>query len=60
MLLHFVSELENQITRHSVLVETETKSTTHGHHSLNTHLVTGDCNMMFIGNCIQIHLDKNS
>lgn len=56
VLLHFVSELEKQTTRHSVSTETETKSTTHGHHSLNTHITTG--NIMFLGNCIQIQLDK--
>lgn len=58
--LHFVSVLEKQTTRHSVSTETETKSTTHENCSLNTRLITGNFNMMFLGNYIQIHLDKNS
>lgn len=58
VLLHFVSVLEKQTTLHSV--STETKSTTHENRSLNTHLITGNSNIMFIGDCIQIHLNKNS
>lgn len=56
MSLHFVSVMEKQTTGHSV--STKTKLTTHENHSLNTHLNTG--NMIFLGNCIQIQLDKIS